>query len=65
MSVDAGVQVSVMHRTFQQNWNWPEKSYAVYYRSSDIVRHVGHPVPIGHRGQYKFDSIYIVPISCA
>ena len=29
VSVD-GVQVSVMHRTFQQNWKWPEKPDAVY-----------------------------------
>jgi hypothetical protein len=50
------VQVSVMHRTFNQNWKWPDKSDKIFYKMSDILRKIAPPVPVGNRGQYKFEE---------
>lgn len=44
------VQVSVMHRTFQQNWKWPEKPNQIFYKKSDIIKKNVSP----HR--YKFEE---------
>ena len=52
------IDVSVMHPTFNQNWKWPDNPDQIFYYQDDIVKRVSPPVPVGSRGQFKFDNFF-------
>lgn len=50
------IEVSVMHKSGNKYWKWPNSIDKIFYERKDVLRTIDPPKVAGHRGQWVFDN---------